>query len=229
MKNWITRLWKSNVKMDCYCICKNRLIWELSEFEKIRNLISWSVLISYIYMRTDQILITSCKNRNRPVLKNWEPPNTALYLPMLGVPVNDTGIYNRLVYSYGRYPYETGAFHILQLRQFRNAIEWRSVLHQIDDKQAAARCTVVPIAAGITVFLLFSPKESTGVYSWSVLGHWNPENSYKFLWWFGGSWWEKEMRKKGRRPPYEASETQVESGRIQEGRTKEGRGLYTHA
>jgi len=30
------------------------------------------------------------------------------------------------------------------------------------------------------------------------------------------------MRKKGRRPPYEASETQVESGRIQEGRTKEG-------
>jgi hypothetical protein len=28
--------------------------------------------------------------------------------------------------------------------------------------------------------------------------------------------------KKGRRPPYEASETQVESGRIQEGRTKEG-------
>jgi hypothetical protein len=35
--------------------------------------------------------------------------------------------------------------------------------------------------------------------------------------------------KKGRRPPYEASEAQVESGRIQEGRTKEGRGLYTHA
>jgi hypothetical protein len=141
-----------------------------------------------IYMRTGQILITWYKNRNRPVLKKVRTAQHCLVPAHVGCPSER---YRDL------YPSETGAFHTLQLRQFRNAVEWGSVLRQIDVKQAAGRCTVVAAAAaGITVFPLFSPKESTGVYSWSVLGHWNPENSCKFLWWFGGSWCEKEMRKR---------------------------------
>jgi len=43
MKNLIIKLWKSDVKTSC-CICANRPIWELGEFEKNKILITWPVL-----------------------------------------------------------------------------------------------------------------------------------------------------------------------------------------
>ncbi len=42
------------------------------------------IILYYIYMRTDEVLITSWENRNRSVLtKKWEPPNTGLEFPFL--------------------------------------------------------------------------------------------------------------------------------------------------
>jgi hypothetical protein len=38
MENLISKLWKLDVKIDCYCICGNCPIQELNEFEKIKNL-----------------------------------------------------------------------------------------------------------------------------------------------------------------------------------------------
>jgi len=39
-----------------------------------------------VYQRTDQVLITGCKNQNQPVLtKRSEPPNTGIIWPFLGL------------------------------------------------------------------------------------------------------------------------------------------------
>ncbi len=73
--------------------CKNWLllyIWELpylkqGEFEKNKNLITWSVLIgpkNYVLKNQSgsEVLITSWENRNWPVLtETWELPNTGFY------------------------------------------------------------------------------------------------------------------------------------------------------
>jgi len=43
MKNLIFGLWKLDVKINCYCIYENWLIWKLGEFEKNKYLITWLV------------------------------------------------------------------------------------------------------------------------------------------------------------------------------------------
>jgi len=39
--NLITGLWKADVRINYCIICENRPIWEPSEFEKLKNLITW--------------------------------------------------------------------------------------------------------------------------------------------------------------------------------------------
>jgi hypothetical protein len=79
MEILIIRLWKPDVKTSCYCICKNHPIWKLGEFFLIKNLIigQFPPTKKYIYMKIDQVLITSWENYNQLILKKkWELPNT---------------------------------------------------------------------------------------------------------------------------------------------------------
>jgi hypothetical protein len=56
MKNLIFGLWKLDVKIGCYYIYENQLIWKLGEFEENKYLITWLVFSAqkfkklYIYI-----------------------------------------------------------------------------------------------------------------------------------------------------------------------------------
>jgi hypothetical protein len=86
MKNFMIKLWKSDVKTSC-CIYENCHIWELGEFEKNKILITWPILISpkNIYIR--QVFITSKENQNLSIFtKKCKSTNTVLDINMIEWP-----------------------------------------------------------------------------------------------------------------------------------------------
>lgn len=61
--NCRSKLWKSNMKTNCYHISENRPIWELAWLKKIINVIPWSGIISLNYLFSKNGVIS---------LKCWE-------------------------------------------------------------------------------------------------------------------------------------------------------------